>query len=464
MAKEFKLPELGEQVESASVSKILVSEGDQVEPEQPVMELETDKAVTEVPCDSAGIVERIHVKEGEDVKVGQVLLTLKEQAGTDGPDGRAEAEPEAEPEADGKEAAPEQTAAAHAEAEPPAQARKKAPEAEPAEGAKAETADAESDQRAAEGEVEPETQEEDEPRRGSGEPAPAAPSVRRFAREVGADINAVSGSGPHGRISVADVKRHVQSGGSRGGGASVSAQLPDFSPWGETERKPMGAVRRLTAENTARAWSLAPQATQFGKADVTEIEKLRQRFQEDAEQAGGHLSLTVILVKALAGALKKFPRFNASVDGARNEIVYKRYCHIGLAVDTERGLLVPVVRDADRKNVIELAVAVKELTRRARDGKLGADEMRGGSVTITNAGALGGDTFMPIVNWPEVAILGVARARIEPVFHNGQFRPRTLLPLTLSYDHRVIDGADGVRFMQWLVAVIEDPIKMAWAG
>ncbi len=152
------------------------------------------------------------------------------------------------------------------------------------------------------------------------------------------------------------------------------------------------------------------------------------------------------------------------MDGSRNEIVYKHYCHIGLAMDTERGLVVPVIRDADRKNVIELAVAMKDLTNRARDGKLDADDMRGGSLTITNAGALGGDPFIPIVNWPEVAILGVARARVEPVFQDGQFRPRNLLPLALSFDHRVIDGADGVRFMQWIVEAIEDPIKMAWEG
>lgn len=396
MAKEFKVPKLGESVESASVAKVLVSEGDRVEQEQPVVELETDKAVTEVPCDIAGIVEKVHVKQGDDVNVGQVLLTLKEQEEDDKP--------------------------------------------------------------------EPELQKEDKPQSSGGEPAPAAPSVRRLAREIGVDIHAVQGSGSNGRISMEDVKDHVRSGRQDRSGAEPSAELPDFSTWGETERKPMDKVRKLTAETMSRAWSLAPQATQFGKADVTEVEKMRQRFKQDAEEAGGHLSLTVILVKAVVGALKAFPRFNASVDGARNEIVYKRYCHIGLAMDTERGLVVPVIRDADRMNVIELAVAMKDLTDRARDGKLRADEMRGGSLTITNAGALGGDTFIPIVNWPEVAILGIARTRIEPVFRDGQFRPRTLLPLALSFDHRIIDGADGVRFMQWLVEAIEDPIKMAWEG
>lgn len=451
MSIEFKVPELGENVESASVAKILVSKGDRVNPEQPVVELETDKTVAEVPSDTSGTVEKIHVKEGDDVEVGQVLFTLKEPKGEDDKTGKAEAEMKAEPEAE------QEGGGKH-----PAPSGKREPETQTAE----EPAKEETEERKKENEEkpEPEPREEDASRTSGGDPAPAAPSVRRLAREIGVDIDAVKGRGPNGRISAEDVKNHARTRALSGGGAAPSAELPDFSQWGKTERKPMNKVRRLTAETMARAWSLAPQATQFGKADVTEVEKLRQRFKQDAEEAGGHLSLTVILVKAVAGALKAFPRFNASVDGARNEIVYKRYCHIGLAMDTERGLVVPVLRDADRKNVIELAVELKDLTSRARAGTLEADEMRGGSLTITNAGALGADPFIPIVNWPEVAILGVARARVEPVFQDGRFRPRTLLPLALSFDHRIIDGADSVRFMQWLVGAIEDPLKLAWEG
>lgn len=459
MSKEFKVPELGENVESASVAGILVSEGDHVEKEQPVVELETDKAAAEVPCDSSGVVEKVHVKEDDEVKVGQVLLTLKEEGGENNKDSQTQAKTD-----NGQKSKSEQEPGQDSGKEKTAKPAEKEPESKAAKKPEKKESEDKKEEKDEESKRTPESGKKAKAQQHGTTPVAAAPSVRRLAREIGVDINSVNGSGPNGRISAEDVKDHARSGKQDESSSPAPAKLPDFSQWGGTEHKPMSKVRRLTAENMSRAWSLAPQATQFGKADVTEVEKLRQQFKKDAEDAGGHLSLTVILVKAVVSALKKFPRFNASVDGARNEIVYKQYYNIGIATDTERGLLAPVIRDADCKNIIDIAVAIKDLTDRARRGQLKADEMQGGCMTITNAGALGGDIFTPIVNWPEVAILGVARTSIEPEFRDGRFRPRTMLPLALSFDHRVIDGADGVRFMQWLVSAIEDPVKMAWEG
>jgi pyruvate dehydrogenase E2 component (dihydrolipoamide acetyltransferase) len=444
MGKKFKVPELGENVESATVADVLISEGDKVEADQAVVELETDKAVAEVPCDTAGTVEKVHVQKGDEVEVGQTLLTLSGDKG-----GEAESSPE---QTDGKEPEAEE-AEDEDEAEPqPGTSQEQEKEGD----RKQEAAGEEPPEQEARGRDEEET-----------EAVPAAPSVRRLAREIGVDLSTVSGSGPGGRITADDVKARARSGGGEGGrgrAAPSPEKLPDFSRWGEIERESMSKVRRLTAERMSRAWSTIPHAVQFGKADVTRVEQLRQQYKEKAREAGGHLSLTVVLLKTVASALKVFPRFNASVDTERNEIVYKKYYNIGVAMDTERGLVVPVIRDIDRKNVIELAVELDAITAKAREGKLQVEDMRGGNLTVTNAGALGGDTFVPIVNWPEAAILGVARSRTEAVFLDGGFQPRKMLPLALSYDHRLIDGADGVRFMRWLVQALEDPLKPAWEG
>jgi pyruvate dehydrogenase E2 component (dihydrolipoamide acetyltransferase) len=240
--------------------------------------------------------------------------------------------------------------------------------------------------------------------------------------------------------------------------------LPDFSRWGEVDRQDMTSIRRRTAEHMAHAWTTIPHVTQFDKADITELEKLRKQFGGRVEAEGGKLTVTAILVKLIAHALQKFPQFNASVDMANNQVVYRRYINIGIAVDTDRGLLVPVIRDADRKNITDLAVELGELADRARNRKATLDDMQGGTFTITNLGGIGGTNFTPIVNSPEVAILGVARTQIEPVYVDGQFQPRSMLPLALSYDHRVIDGADGARFLRWLVEVIEQPFLLFMEG
>jgi pyruvate dehydrogenase E2 component (dihydrolipoamide acetyltransferase) len=299
-------------------------------------------------------------------------------------------------------------------------------------------------------------------------PVPAAPSTRRAARELGVDIGQVQGTGPGGRISMDDVKTYARSViTTGGGGAFVAAQagpLPDFSKWGEVERQPMRAVRRKTAEHMAIAWGTIPHVTQFDKADITNLEELRKKYAKRVEAGGGKLTVTAILLKVVATALKVFPQFNASVDIANEQVVYKKYVHVGVAVDTEFGLLVPVIRDVDRKNVVDIAVDLAAVAEKAKARKLTPDEMQGGSFTISNLGGIGGTYFTPIVNTPEVAILGVSRSVTEPVWVDGDFEPRLMMPLSLSYDHRVIDGADGIRFLRWIVEALEQPFLLSLEG
>jgi pyruvate dehydrogenase E2 component (dihydrolipoamide acetyltransferase) len=293
-----------------------------------------------------------------------------------------------------------------------------------------------------------------------GVAAPAAPSVRRLARELGVDIKRVTGSGPAGRISADDVQAFVRA-AMAGGGSAAGVSLPDFAKWGEVERRPMSNIRRKTATHLSNAWSLIPHVTQHDKADITALEVLRKQYGPQAEKQGGKLTMTAIALKIVAGALRKYPQFNSSVDPGRNEIIYKKSIHIGVAADTERGLLVPVIRDVDRKGVLQLAVELGAASEKARAGKLSLDEMQGAGFTITNLGGIGGTSFTPIVNWPEVAILGISRGAQEPVHVSGQFEPRLMLPLSLSYDHRVIDGADAARFLRWVAEAFEQPFVLA---
>ena len=299
-------------------------------------------------------------------------------------------------------------------------------------------------------------------------PAPAAPSVRRMARELGVDINGVPGSGSSGRISIDDVKAHARNLMSGAGAASAGAAkgfaLPDFSHWGEIDRQPMRAVRRKTAEHLAAAWATIPHVTQHDLADITALEELRKKYAKQVEEAGGHLTVTAIALKIVAAALKVFPQFNASIDIAAEEIIFKKYVHIGVAVDTDRGLLVPVVRDVDTKNIIQISVELADLSEKARTRKLSLEEMQGGCFSVSNLGGIGGTSFTPIVNAPEVAILGISRARTEPVYRDGAFVPRLMLPLSLSYDHRAIDGADGARFLRWVADAFEQPFLLALEG
>jgi pyruvate dehydrogenase E2 component (dihydrolipoamide acetyltransferase) len=449
-ASEFRLPELGENIDSGDLVRLMISPGAHVSEGQPVMELETDKAVIEVPSTVSGVVREIKVKEGQKVKVGEVIFTLE--------------------------------GGAVAEVEP---ARRH----EPVEHISGQQAARLAFQLAmrAEGKTEEQALPPDQPQapipvfsmpvqlgKVAGtdrDPVPAAPHVRRLAREVGVDIRSVPGSGPGGRISEDDVKQCAKNALMQAAAAAqtprgsfVEPELPDFAKWGKTERVSMRGVRRKTAEHLRQAWNTIPHVTQQDRADITELEQLRAKFAPRAEEAGGKMTVTAIALKVCASALKVFPQFNASIDMGKEEIIYKQYISIGVAVDTDRGLLVPVIRDVDKKNIVELAAEMTQLSKKARDRKLTPEEMEGGTFTITNLGGIGGTGFSPIVNHPEVAILGLSRSRMEPEWVNNKFEPRLILPLSLSYDHRLIDGADAARFLRWIAEAFEQPFLLSVQG
>ncbi len=455
---EFKLPELGENISQGDLVRLMISPGTKVAEGQPVMELETDKAVVEVPSSVSGVVKEVKVKEGEKIKVGQVIFTLE---------GGASAPTDAQ--------RPRTTPVEHVSGQHGARLAFQAAIR-------------------AEGKTEEQALPPDQPLLApqvfsmpvqlgkvagteQRQPIPAAPSVRRLAREVGVDIYDVKGTGPGGRISEDDVKAHAKSLLQAASAAAqappraghfAQPQLPDFSKWGKIERVSMRGVRRKTAEHLAESWNTIPHVTQHDRADITELEQLRARFAPKAEEAGGKMTVTAIALKVCSAALKVFPQFNASIDVEKEEIIYKQYIHIGVAADTDRGLLVPVIRDVDKKNIVEIAVELSQLSKKAREKKLTPEEMQGGTFTITNLGGIGGVGFTPIVNFPEVAILGLSRSRMEPewVQHKGggKFEPRLILPLSLSYDHRLIDGADAARFLRWIAEAFEQPFLLSVQG
>ncbi len=439
MAVEFKLPELGENIDSGDIVKWLVKPGDVVKQDQPLLELETGKAVVEVPSNVSGKIVELLAQEGDKVNVGDPILTV-DAADATATVAEAKAPPKGkEKEKPAKTAAPQETVTTQMDrgkpapqpAQPQVPAREPQPQTAPSAGE-------------------------------NGHAIPAAPVVKRIAREMGIDLSHLHGTGPGGRITIEDVQSYAAQRGGAPGRADVP--LPDFSRWGDVEAKPMSSVRRLTAQHLAHAWNTIPQVTQYDKADITRLEELRKRFSARVEEAGGKLTMTAILVKVMAAALERFPQFNASVDTASNSIIYKHYMHVGVAVDTEAGLLVPVIRDVDKKNVREIAVELADVSARARERKLDLAEMEGGSISISNLGGIGGTAFSPIVNWPEVAILGVSKAAMEPVFTFGRFEPRLTLPLSLSYDHRVIDGADAARFLRFVCESLEEPFLLALEG
>jgi len=449
-ASDFKLPELGENIDSGDLVRLMIAPGTRVSEGQPVMELETDKAVVEVPSTVSGVVREVKVKEGETVKVGQVIFTLEGGAWA--------------PVAPQKKHGPVEHISGQQAARLAFQMAMQA-----------------------EGKTEEQALPPDQPfvapqsfsmpvqlGKVAGthrEPVPAAPSVRRLARELGVDIHNVQGSGPGGRISEDDVKLHAKNAlaaamaaAQAPAAAFVEPELPDFSKWGKIEHVSMRGVRRKTAEHLRQAWNTIPHVTQQDRADITELEQLRAKFAPRAEEAGGKMTVTAIALKVVASALKVFPQFNASIDVAKEEIIYKQYINIGVAVDTDRGLLVPVIRDVDKKNIVELAAELTQLSKKARDRKLTPEEMSGGTFTITNLGGIGGTGFSPIVNHPEVAILGLSRSRMEPEWVNHKFEPRLILPLSLSYDHRLIDGADAARFLRWIAEAFEQPFLLSVQG
>ncbi len=463
MSIDMKLPELGENIEGGDVLRVMVKAGDAITKDQPVLELETDKATIEVPSSAAGVVKEIKVKPGEKVKVGQTIFTVDEAPSGNGQTASA-AQETAQPKAEAK-------TEARAEAAKPETAKPEESKAEPpkpeAPKRKADVVEMKPSRTQASAEQEKKQTAAPAPAQApmaAADPAsiPAAPSARRLARELGVNIAEIQGSGPGGRISMDDVTgyaRRLLSGAGAGRATAVAAEpLPDFSKWGAIERKPMSGVRRTTAHRLTQAWSTVPHVFQHDRADITGVEALRKRLSKKAEADGrAPITITAFLMKTLAAALRKFPQLNSSVDMQSDEIIYKQYAHIGVAVDTDRGLLVPVIRDVDQKDMFQIADEIAQAAEKARNRKLSLDDMQGGSITISNLGSLGGGPFTPIVNWPEVAILGVARARMEPVYGDGEFVPRFMMPLTLSYDHRVVDGADGVRILRWIVEAIEQP-------
>jgi len=457
-ASEFKLPELGENISQGDLVRLMIAPGTKVSEGQPVMELETDKAVVEVPSSVSGVVKDVKVKEGEKIKVGQVIFTLE-----------GGAPPQAET-TQTRNAPVEHVSGQHG-------ARLAFQAAIRAEGKTEEQALPPDQPQAAAQAFSMPAQLGKVAGTEHRQAIPAAPHVRRFAREVGVDIYEVKGTGPGGRISEDDVKAYAKGLLSAATTASqappraghfAQPQLPDFAKWGKIERVSMRGVRRKTAEHLAEAWNTIPHVTQHDRADITELEQLRARFAPKAEEAGGKMTVTAIALKVCAAALKVFPQFNASIDIEKEEIVYKRYISIGVAADTDRGLLVPVIREVDKKNIVELAVELSQLSKKARDKKLTPADMEGGTFTITNLGGIGGVGFTPIVNYPEVAILGLSRSRMEPEWiqdkDGGKFEPRLILPLSLSYDHRLIDGADAARFVRWIAEAFEQPFLLSVQG
>jgi len=452
-ASEFRLPELGENISQGDLVRLMIKPGTKVSEGQPVMELETDEAVVEVPSSVSGVVKEVRVKEGEKIKVGQVIFTL--EGGSP-----AQIEP-----ARIRTAPVEHVSGQHG-------ARLAFQAAIRAEG-KTEEQALPPDQPLPAPPVFSMPVQLGKVAGTERQPIPAAPHVRRLAREVGVDIYEVKGSGPGGRISEDDVKAYAKSLLQAASAAAqappraghfATPQLPDFSKWGKIERVSMRGVRRKTAEHLAESWNTIPHVTQHDRADITELEQLRARFAPKAEEAGGKMTVTAIALKVCAAALKVFPQFNASIDIEKEEIVYKQYIHIGVAADTDRGLLVPVIRDVDKKNIVEIAVELAQLSKKAREKKLTPAEMEGGTFTITNLGGIGGIGFTPIVNYPEVAILGISRSRMEPEWIGGKFEPRLILPLSLSYDHRLIDGADAARFLRWIAEAFEQPFLLSVQG
>jgi pyruvate dehydrogenase E2 component (dihydrolipoamide acetyltransferase) len=430
MAREFKLPDIGEGISEVELLRWYVQEGDVVREDQHLAEIETDKAVADLPSPYAGLIQRLHHQPGERILVGSVLVSFADDDTVPTETEPARLEPGAE--------APLRAAAATGAA--PA---RDGSAAEPAVGR-----------------------------------VLATPATRRRARDLGVDLSTMQGTGPGGRITLDDVERIAQGGGQRpttgetpsldtapppaasGRVAPEPTVLPDFSQWGPVERVALNATRRQIARKMVHSLFTAPHAAALDEVDVTELGAFRKQAQERLQDRHIHLTLLPFVMKATVGGLKQFPALNASLDDEKQELILKRYYHLGVAVDTERGLIVPVVRDVDRKSLIDLAAELGDKIRRTREGKISLDELRGGTFTLTNAGAIGGHAFIPIINHPEVAILGIGRAQDKPVVRDGQIVVRTMLPLSIAFDHRVIDGADAVRFLTSVMRLLADPMQL----
>jgi len=491
MTIDFKLPELGEGVESADVSRLHISEGDQIEADQNIMELETEKAVADLPCPHAGKVTKLHVSEGDTIKIGQTIATIEQETEEHQPQesgekrGQQQETQEADDQEQGEDKPPQTEEKQQAETDKPdadksdaaaaehsEEKAESAKERQPGEKQKADDSarePGEDARRKDEADNEPEQgrdakreQEATGDRPSSAQPQqhpppPAGPATRRLARLLGVDLDDLDPA-EGGRIRSEDVVRaYVESGKA----ATMAAEsLPDFSRFGLVEREPLNKIAQVAARRLASAWRLVPHVTQHGLADITKLEAARRQYVEQAADGDPKITLTSIVIKSIASLLKEFPKFNASLDVERGELVLKQYYHVGVAIDTDHGLLVPVIRDVDRKSIARIAIELTDLADKARRRQLGKDDFEGGTFTISNQGSIGGGEFTPIVNYPEVAILGMARARPELYLNNGELSERLLLPLSLSYDHRVINGADAARFIDRLANILSDEFSL----
>ena len=443
---DFLLPDLGEEIEEADVLQVHVAVGDEVVLEQAILEIETEKATLDLPSSVAGVITAIHVRVGDTIRPGDPVITVNSA---------------------GVAPAPSEPSAPSAPAQPP-------PVVEPPPPAEAEAPPQPAPQAVTEPAPEPAPQTIAAPPLLAGEPDRrpvfASPSVRRFARQIGVDIQSVVGSGPGGRISEDDVKRHARSRAvappPTAAAELVPAPLPDFAEFGPIEREHLSRLRRTIKRNMAAAWREIPHVTLHHTADITDLDSVRYQYRDRTEQAGGKLTVTAIMLKIVAAALRAHPRVNSSLDAANDELILKRYVHLGVAVDTPRGLVVPVIRDVDRKNIIQLAVELGDVSARARSGDLTLEEFRGSSFTVTNLGGLGTGHFTPVIHHPNVAILGIGRAERRPVWDDEQelWVSRLIMPLSFTFDHRVMDGADGARFMTWISDAIRQPLVLALEG
>jgi len=418
---DLKLPHLGEGADSGTVVNLFVKEGDQVTKDQPILELENEKAVATIPSTSAGTVVKLFVKSGDKISVGQRILSLTESGAAPAP----AAPPKAQP-----------------------AVRQETAESEPGEAA------------------EPEPQAEPSVSK-PGTPVAAAPSIRKLARELAIDLTKVRGRARGGRIVLEDVRAYIQrlqrlaaepKAGAAGGAPAAKPAIEsiDFSKWGPITKQPLSPLRQVIARRMHENWNAVPRVTQFDEADITALNELRKKYAPAYEKQGARLTVTSFVLKIVADLLKKYPVFNSSLDEVSQELVLKQYYHVGVAVDTDAGLIVPVIRDVDKKSLVDLSKELEGLAKKARDRKVSAEELKGGTFTISNQGGIGGAHFTPIVNKPEVAILGLGRGALKPVVREGRVEPRLMLPIGLSYDHRVIDGGIAARFTVDLVKAFEN--------
>jgi pyruvate dehydrogenase E2 component (dihydrolipoamide acetyltransferase) len=466
MATDFKLPDLGEGIHEAEIIKVLVKEGQAVKEDQPILEVETDKAMVEIPSPVAGNIDKIHVQEGQVVSVGSVMITFGTASGgaSAGPATNMRETGTADMESAGKASA-SKTSSGHGSSHAAASTASGKAQAGSGNGRVSEAASSGSVPAYAGAIAEG--------------PIPATPATRRLARELGIDIRLVHGSGPAGRVLKEDVQTFLSGGGVAGkvgsnGGAgrqasyepagsfepmsASPAELPDFSKYGPIERIPIRSIRRKIAINMMQSWTHIPHVTHFDEIDVTDIETSMRKLERHVEERGGRLTLTVMMLKAVVAGLRKYPQFNASLDEKANEIIHKQYYNIGIAVATEKGLIVPVIKDVDKKNLVELSIELKDIAEKTRAGRVEIDRLQGGTFTITNIGAIGGTGMVPMVNYPEAAILGMARSAEKPCVRDGNIVIRKMMNVALSFDHRITDGAESAYFVRHIKNCLEEPL------